>query len=69
MDSFVSFVPDREILLKPAERLVGDLLKGSRFFEQMTGSWNDHELLNASEVGEGFLVHFNHWAILSSYEQ
>ena len=53
---------------EPADRLISDLLKGSRFFEQMSGPWNNEQFLWTGELFEGFPVHLDHWSVISSHQ-
>ena len=55
--------------LKPTERLFGDLLEGSRFFEEVAGSWDNYQLLEAAESSQRFSIHLNHRPIIPSYQQ
>ena len=55
--------------MKPAEGLFGDLFEGSRFFEQMSGSGDDHELLRTGELRKRVSIHADYRTVVSSYEQ
>lgn len=55
--------------LKPRQRLFGDLLQGSRLFEEVTGTGNDYQLFRAGELCEGFPVHVDHRSVIFTDKQ
>lgn len=54
---------------KPLEGLLGHLLKRSRFFEQMCGARDDHELLGTLEKPVRILIHLDDRVIFTADEE